>query len=86
MKTTKLSLSALSASVLACSSILQVQQAHAVPNPVSFIEETENNPDATLTQAAVLTTKIEVHPDHLAPSDEAVSETVATVSRPPDSA
>ena len=86
MKTTKLSLSALSASVLACSSILQVQQAHAVPNPVSFIEETENNPDATLTQAAVLTTKIEVHPDHLAPSDESVSETVATVSQPTDSA
>lgn len=86
MKTTKLSLSALSASVLACLGILQVQQAHAVPNPVSFIEETENNPDDTLTQAAVLTTKIEVHPDHLAPSDEAVSETVATVSQPTDSA
>ena len=86
MKTTKLSLSALSASVLACSSILQVQQAHAVPNPVSFIEETENNPDATLTQAAVLTTKIEAHPSQPKLVDETAIDTEAASIQPADSA
>lgn len=86
MKTTKLSLSALSASVLACSSILQVQQAHAVPNPVSFIEKTENNPDATLTQAAVLITKIEVHPSQPKLVDEIAIDTEAASIQPADSA
>lgn len=86
MKTTKLSLSALSASVLACSSILQVQQAHAVPNPVSFIEETENNPDAILTQAAVLTTKIEVHPSQPKLVDETAIDTEAASIQTADNA
>ena len=86
MKTTKLSLSALSASVLACSSILQVQQAHAVPNPVSFIEETENNPDATLTQAAVLTTKIEMHPSQPKLVDETTIDTEVTSIQTADNA
>lgn len=81
MKITKISLSTLSASVLTCLAVLQAQQAHAVPNPVSFIEETENNPDATLTQAAVLTTKVEVHADQPVVNDDALAATtVATDS------
>ncbi|MFC0821171.1 phospholipase A [Moraxella marmotae] len=51
----KISLSTLSASVLACLGMMQVNSAYAVPNPVAFIEETQDDAGTTVADAAVLT-------------------------------
>lgn len=47
----KISLSTLSASVLACLSVMCTQNAHAVPNPVAFVEEIQDDAVTTDTQA-----------------------------------
>lgn len=78
MKTIKTSLSALSASVLICLTVLQAQQAYAVvPNPTSFIEDSKinaNNADTSVSQVAVLTTKVDVRTERPKTPDQAPAD------------